>query len=71
MVVIPLLQLALVFRLLFSTWLNPEHEVFGAKVIIGSVISMMGACAVAVDTGLILNVLNVPEGLARLLRGQI
>lgn len=71
MVVIPLLQLALVFRLLFSTWLNPEHEVFGPKVIIGTAISILGACAVAVDTGLILSVLNVPDGLVRLLRWQV
>jgi drug/metabolite transporter (DMT)-like permease len=71
MVVVPLLQLALMFRLLFSIWFNPEHEVFGPKVIVGSAISMIGACAVAVDTGLILNALDVPDGLARLLRWQI
>jgi uncharacterized membrane protein len=35
MVVIPLLQLSLVFRLVFSMWLNPERELFGPEVIIG------------------------------------
>ncbi len=30
LLVMPLLQMSLVFRLLFSTWLNPDHEVFGA-----------------------------------------
>lgn len=70
MVVIPLLQLSLVFRLFLSMWLNPEHEVFGARVIIGSAISMMGACAVAVDSDLILSALGAPDALAQLLRVQ-
>jgi drug/metabolite transporter (DMT)-like permease len=71
MVVVPLLQSALVFRLLFSAWLNPEHEVFGTTVIIGSAISILGACAVAVSTDLIIGALGVPDGLARLLRWQV
>ena len=29
MLVMPLLQMSLVFRVLLSTWLNPDHEVFG------------------------------------------
>ena len=33
MLVMPLLQLSLVFRLMFSTWLNPDHEVFGPIVL--------------------------------------
>jgi drug/metabolite transporter (DMT)-like permease len=68
MVVVPLLQLSLVFRLLFSAWVNPHHEVFGIKVILGTVISMVGACAVAIDTDLILAALRVPETLAQVLR---
>ena len=68
MVVIPLLQLSLVFRLFLSAWVNPHHEVFGMKVILGTVISMVGACAVAVDTNLILAALRVPETLAQVLR---
>jgi drug/metabolite transporter (DMT)-like permease len=68
MVVIPLLQLSLVFRLFFSVSVNPHHEVFGLKVIIGSVISTVGACAVAVDTELIVAALRLPETLAQLLR---
>jgi drug/metabolite transporter (DMT)-like permease len=70
MVVIPLLQLSLVFQLFLSMWLTPEHEVFGPKVIMGSVISLVGVCAVAVDSGLLLAVLGVPDVVARLLRWQ-
>ena len=67
MVVIPLLQLSLVFQLFLSMWLNPEHEVFGLKVILGLAISMVGACAVAVDSDLILSALSMPDTLARVL----
>jgi drug/metabolite transporter (DMT)-like permease len=64
MLVVPLMQLALVFRFAFSAWLNPEHEVFGAAVIIGTVISLIGALLVSVDTGLLLGLLHAPEPVA-------
>ena len=54
MLVVPLLQLSLVFRFLFALLLNPHHEVFGFLVVFGSVVSIAGACAVSVDTDLIL-----------------
>jgi len=71
MLVAPLLQLSLVFRLLFSKWLNPRHEVFGALVIAGAATSIVGALAIAVDTDVIVNVVAVPEELARVLRWRI
>ena len=71
MVVIPLMQSTLVFRFFFAMWLNPEYEIFGPKVVMGTAISIIGACAVAIDTELILEALRVPERLASLLRWQI
>ena len=71
MVVIPLLQSTLIFRLFFGWWLNPEHEVFGPRVIIGTVVSIIGACAVAIDTAMVVAVLHIPEGLASLLQWQM
>jgi drug/metabolite transporter (DMT)-like permease len=71
MVVIPLLQSTLIFRLFFGRWLNPEHEVLGAGVIIGTVVSIIGACAVAIDTAIVVDVLHIPDGLASLLQWQI
>jgi hypothetical protein len=38
MLVIPLLQLSLVFRFLFAVLLNPHHEVFGFLVVFGTVV---------------------------------
>ena len=53
--VMPLLQTSLAFRLLFSTWLSPNHEIFGPLVMSGVVISIAGALIVSIDSGLILD----------------
>lgn len=71
MLVIPLLQLSLVFRFVFALLLNPHHEVFGFLVVFGSVVSIVGACAVSIDTNLILAALPIPESLAAALRSQL
>jgi drug/metabolite transporter (DMT)-like permease len=71
MLVAPLLQLSLVFRFLFALLLNPHHEVFGLLVVFGTVVSILGACAIAVDTQLILLALGIPEPIATYLRMQL
>jgi drug/metabolite transporter (DMT)-like permease len=71
MLVIPLLQLSLVLRLLLALLLNPHHEVFGVLVVIGSIVSIAGACAVSIDTNLILQALPIPEAFAPILRTQL
>jgi hypothetical protein len=71
MLVAPLLQLSLVFRFLFALILNPHHEVFGLLVIFGTAVSILGACAIAIDTNLILDALAIPEHLASFLRSPL
>jgi drug/metabolite transporter (DMT)-like permease len=71
MLVVPLLQLSLIFRFLFALLLNPHHEVFGLLVVAGSVVSILGACAVSVETDLILWALAIPEHLGSYLRLQL
>jgi hypothetical protein len=34
-------------------------------------VSILGACAVAIDTAVVVNVLHIPQGLANLLQWQI
>ena len=67
LVVAPILQLSLVFRLIFATWLTPDHEVFGWMVIAGAAISILGSLTVAIDSRLILAALHVPDAIARVL----
>jgi drug/metabolite transporter (DMT)-like permease len=67
LLVMPLLQLSLIFRLLFSTWLSPDHEVFGWLVLWGAAISVAGALLVSADSALIVHALALPEPVAHFL----
>jgi drug/metabolite transporter (DMT)-like permease len=71
MLVVPLLQLSLVCRFLFAALLNPHHEVFGLLVVVGSVVSIAGACTVSIDTNLVVQWLALPESVAATLRAQL
>jgi uncharacterized membrane protein len=71
MLVAPLMQLSLVFRFGFANALTPHHEVFGWHVIIGSALSILGACMIAVDTGVILHALPLPLPIDDFLRWRI
>lgn len=67
LLVMPLLQFSLLFRLLFSTWLSPNHEVFGALVLSGAVVSIAGALLVSTDSAMIVHALALPEPVAHFL----
>jgi uncharacterized membrane protein len=71
LLVMPLMQLSLAFRLMFSTWLSPDHEVFGALVAIGAAVSIFGALLVSIDTTLIVDTLAIPPMLGDILRWRI
>ncbi|MEX0752756.1 MAG: EamA family transporter [Xanthobacteraceae bacterium] len=49
-VVSPINRLSVMFRLYFSRLINPHHEVFGGKIILGTVISLLGAVALSLST---------------------
>jgi uncharacterized membrane protein len=49
-VVSPINRLSIVFRLYFSKLLNPEHEVFGGSIIVGTIVSLLGALLVSLRT---------------------
>ena len=69
--VMPLLQTSLAFRMLFSTWLSPHHEVYGPLVLAGVVISLSGALLVSMDSAAVVHTLAVPETLSRYLLWQV
>jgi drug/metabolite transporter (DMT)-like permease len=71
MLVAPLLQLSLVFRFVFALLLNPHHELFGAVVILGTIVSIVGACAVSINTDLILEAIALPPAFAAVLRTRL
>jgi drug/metabolite transporter (DMT)-like permease len=71
MLVMPILQLSLVFRLIFAMWLTPDQEVFGPLVIVGAAISIAGSLTVAIDTEAIIHALTIPDTLGVMLRMRV
>jgi drug/metabolite transporter (DMT)-like permease len=68
LLVTPILQTSLIFRLIFAMWLTPDHEVFGPMVLVGAAVSIAGSLLVAIDTGTIVHALMIPDALGGLLR---
>ncbi len=62
-VVAPLVRLGTIFRVIFSTLLNPAHEVFNARVVIVTVLSLIGAVCLSLSTELVLANVQLPEWL--------
>lgn len=67
MVVTPILQLSLVFRLFLSQCINREYEVMNAAVLIGAFTAVLGSILVSLDTDELLKVLDLPPLLAAFL----
>jgi drug/metabolite transporter (DMT)-like permease len=68
--VTPLLQLQLIFRYMLSRILNPQHEVFGGGVILGTAVSLLGAVALSVSNDAVLALLPLPDAVAAVARWQ-
>jgi drug/metabolite transporter (DMT)-like permease len=68
MVVTPILQLSLVFRLLLSQWINRDHEVMNTAVLIGASAAVLGSILVALPTDQLSAVMALPPFLADVLR---
>jgi len=66
-VVSPINRLSILFRLYFSQWLNPQHEVFGGSVIVGTVVSLAGALALSLSTQAVQDLVALPEALVAIL----
>jgi drug/metabolite transporter (DMT)-like permease len=71
MVVTPILQLSLVFRLFLSQWINRDYEVMNAAVLIGAFTAVLGSILVSFDTDELMALLNLPPLLADLLRYRL
>ena len=74
MVVTPILQLSLVFRLMLSQWINREHEIMNTAVLVGALTAVLGSILVSLDTDELTKLLDLSPSLAdflcyRLARG--
>ena len=64
MVVTPILQLSLVFRLFLSQLINRDHEVMNIAVLIGAGTAVLGSILVSLPTEELSRVLDLPPSLA-------
>jgi drug/metabolite transporter (DMT)-like permease len=71
MVVTPILQLSLVFRLFLSQWINREHEVMNSAVFIGAFTAVLGSILVSFNTDELTTLLGLPSSLADFLRYRL
>jgi uncharacterized membrane protein len=60
-VVAPIQRISLLFRVYFSRIINPDHEVFGGRMFVATVVSLLGALALSVSTELVQSVLPLPD----------
>jgi drug/metabolite transporter (DMT)-like permease len=71
MVVTPILQLSLVFRLFLSQWINREHEIMNAAVLVGALTAVLGSILVSFDTDDLMRLLGLRPSLADFLRYRL
>jgi hypothetical protein len=69
MVVTPILQLSLVFRLFLSQLINRDYEVMNASVFIGAFTAVLGSILVSLNTDQLTMVL--PTAIAEFLRYRL
>jgi uncharacterized membrane protein len=67
-VVSPINRLSILFRLYFSRLLNPQHEVFGGKVVLGTIVSLTGAVVLSLSIDSLQAWLPLPEAVLAVLR---
>jgi drug/metabolite transporter (DMT)-like permease len=71
MVVTPILQLSLVFRLFLSQCINRDYEVMNAAVLAGALTAVLGSILVSLDTDVLMKLLDLPPSLADFLRYRL
>jgi drug/metabolite transporter (DMT)-like permease len=67
MVVTPILQLSLVFRLFLSQLINRDYEVMNTAVFIGALTAVLGSMLVSITTNALVTVLDLPPSMAAIL----
>jgi hypothetical protein len=70
-VVMPILQLHLVFRYVLARLVNPHHEMFGGMMILATAISMIGAAALSLDPEFLIAHVTLPEPVIAILRWRL
>jgi uncharacterized membrane protein len=67
-VVSPINRLSILFRLYFSKLLNPHHEVFGGRIVLGTIVSLTGAFLLSLSVEAVQSILALPPGVLAVLQ---
>ena len=67
-VVSPIVQSTGVFRTLFGWYINREHEIFDGWVLVGVATTIVGAMALTMSVGSVVDLVDLRDGLATFLR---
>ncbi len=67
-VVSPINRLSILFRLYFSKLLNPHHEVFGGRIVLGTIVSLSGAFLLSLSIETVQSLLALPAGVLAVLQ---
>jgi drug/metabolite transporter (DMT)-like permease len=71
MVVTPILQLSLVFRLFLSQCINRDYEVMNTAVLVGALTAVLGSILVSLDTDVLVKLLHLPPSLSDFVRHRL
>ncbi len=66
-VVTPIQRLSLVFRLYFSRIINPQHEMFGGRIVAATIVSLFGALALSISAEVVQAALPLPDAVKDIL----
>jgi drug/metabolite transporter (DMT)-like permease len=69
-VVTPIQRLSLLFRIYFARLMSREHEVLEGKVILGTVLSLVGTLALSISTDVVLDFVPLPDFIVEVARWQ-
>ncbi|MGE3708387.1 MAG: EamA family transporter [Hyphomicrobiaceae bacterium] len=69
-VVQPIQRLSKLFLFFFSWWMNREHEIFDSRLIIATIVSIIGAAILSVPTDVVLAMADWPPWVPTMLQWQ-
>lgn len=67
-VVQPIQRMSTLFRYIFSWLFNPQHEIFDRRLLIGAMLSIVGAFVLSMSTDLVISLVSPPDWLVAILR---
>ena len=67
-VVTPIIQTSGIFRTIFGWFINREHEVFDAWVLLGIAVTIVGTTTLTIGTETVITVIDPPQYISEFLR---